>query len=158
MKKLLFLLIFLIPLTALPCSFDSKVIGVIDGDTITVIFKGHPQKIRIHQIDTPEKEQPFSNKAKQFVSNLIFGKSVNVEIEDIDKYGRIVGEVTLLNGRKLHEELLKAGMAWVYDRYAVDPNLYKLQDKARKDKVGLWIDKNPIAPWEYRIKINDRKR
>ncbi|OQA61469.1 MAG: Thermonuclease precursor [Candidatus Atribacteria bacterium ADurb.Bin276] len=150
MKKLLFLIILLLPLNTLPCSFDSKVIGVSDGDTITVIFKEHPQKIRIHQIDAPEKEQPFSNKAKQFVSNLIFGKFVNVEIEDVDKYGRIVGEVTLPDGRKLHEELLKSGLAWVYDQYVTDKNLYELQDKAKSEKIGLWADKHALSPWEFR--------
>jgi endonuclease YncB( thermonuclease family) len=103
----------------LPCpawAWPGKVVGVADGDTITVLRDKQPQKIRLYGIDRPEKRQPFGNKAKQFASEMVFGKTVEVHRIDTDRYGRTVALVWV--GRiLLNEMLITAGLARVYPRY-----------------------------------------
>src|SRR2546422_9117216 len=107
-----------IPPTLASIHFTGKVVGVTDGDTISVMHNGRAEKIRLHGIDCPEKGQAFGQRAKQFTSTLVFGKEVTVTVQDSDKYGRTIGEVTLLDGRVLNHELVKAGLAWWYRKYA----------------------------------------
>jgi micrococcal nuclease len=131
--------------------FTGKVVGVTDGDTISVMHNGRGEKIRLHGIDCPEKGQAFGAVAKQFTSALVFGKEVTVAVQDSDKYGRTIGEITLLDGRVLNQELVKAGLAWWYRKYAPDNAvLEKLEAEAREAKKNLWSDLNPIPPWDYR--------
>jgi endonuclease YncB( thermonuclease family) len=111
-------------------------------------------KIRLYGIDCPERYQPFSRKAKQFISEMVFGKEVEVEPVDIDRYNRLVALVTV-SERLVNEELLNAGFAWVYTRYCVRPICEKwraLESEAREARRGLWADPNPIPPWEFRRK------
>ncbi len=108
----LFLGIALIAAQALATDFTGRVVGVSDGDTITVLSKGKPVRIRLHGIDCPEKRQAFGNRAKQATSKLVFGQTVTVHVMDKDRYGRTVGEVILPDGRVLNQELVKAGFAW----------------------------------------------
>ena len=140
-----------IPPTLPSIHFTGKVVGVTDGDTITVLHNGRGERVRLHGIDCPEKGQGFGTVAKQFTSALIFGKEVTVMVQDSDKYGRTIGEVKLLDGRVLNQELVKAGLAWWYRRYAPgDTALEGLEMEAREAKRGLWVDPNPIPPWEWR--------
>ena len=107
----------------LPCpalGWSGKVIGVADGDTITVLRDKQPQKIRLYGIDCPEKRQPFGNKAKQFTSELVFGKVVEIEPIATDRYGRTVAFVRIEN-ITVNEELIKEGLGWVYMRYCKLP-------------------------------------
>jgi endonuclease YncB( thermonuclease family) len=142
-------------LLLLPCptwAWTGKVIGVSDGDTITVLRERQPQKIRLYGIDCPEKRQPFGNRAKQFTSDMVFGKIVEVNGIDTDRYGRTVALVAV-DERLLNEELIRAGLAWVYDRYCYESicNSWKnFQLRARLDKRGLWEDSGEIPPWELR--------
>ncbi len=107
-------------------------------------------------IDCPEKRQPFGNRAKQFTSNLVFAKTVTVQVMDRDRYGRTVGEVLLPDGRSLNRELVKAGFAWWYWKYAPDgETLEQLEREARRTKRGLWAEPHAVAPWEWRAR---RKR
>jgi endonuclease YncB( thermonuclease family) len=133
-------------------SWTGKVVGVADGDTITVLRDKTPVKIRLHGVDAPEKAQPFGEKAKQLTSSLVFGKDVRVEVVTRDKYGRTVGRVYVVNPPAcLEEELVKAGLAWWYRQYsAKDKKLAQLEEEARKAKRGLWADPNPTPPWEWR--------
>ncbi len=101
--------------------FTGKVVGVSDGDTITVLHNGKGERIRLHGIDCPEKRQAFGKRAKQFTSKLVFGKTVTVQFVDRDRYGRTVGVVLLPDGRSLNHELVRAGLAWMYRRYTNDP-------------------------------------
>ena len=139
----------------LPCpawAWYGKVVGVADGDTITVLRDKQPQKIRLYGIDCPEKRQPFGNRAKQFTSDMVFGKAVEVDPVDTDRYGRTVAFVVVGN-RLLNEELIRSGLAWVYDRYCYDSicdNWKNFQLRARLDKRGLWGDSGEIPPWEFR--------
>ncbi len=90
----------------LAADFTGKVVGVSDGDTITVMHNGKGERIRLHGIDCPEKRQAFGKQAKQFTSTLVFGTTVTVQILDRDRYGRTVGVVLLPDGRSLNHELV----------------------------------------------------
>jgi len=133
-------------------TFSAKVVGIADGDTITVLRDKEQVRIRLYGIDCPERYQAFSNKAKQFTSKMVFGKVVEVEPVDTDTYGRTVALVTVFK-RLVNEELVSAGFAWVYTHYCTQPICERwkvLENEAREDKRGLWTDPNPIPPWECR--------
>ena len=120
-------------------AWEGKVIKVTDGDTITVMHKGKPEKIRLYGIDTPEKKQDFGRKAKKFTSNMVFGKTVEIESVTKDRYGRTVGLV-YIKDECLNSELVKSGHAWVYKQYCKKSrcdNWLSLQDDAMKSKIGL---------------------
>src|SRR5712692_1532752 len=89
--------------------FSGRVVGVTDGDTIKVMHNGKAEKIRLHGIDCPEKGQPFGTKAKQFTSEMVFGKTVTLHVTDMDRYGRTVADVVLPDGRVRNRELVAAG-------------------------------------------------
>ena len=126
--------------------------GVTDGDTIKILTAGNVQhRIRLHGIDCPEKRQPFGAKAKQFTSEACFGKTVRVEVRDTDRYGRTVGEVILPDGRNLNHEIVRAGLAWWYRKYARgDHQLAEAEAEAREARRGLWADAEPVQPWKWR--------
>lgn len=130
----------------------ARVVGVTDGDTLTAIDAYNRQaKIRLHGIDCPESNQDFGTKAKQFTSNLCFGKNVQLRIVDTDRYGRIVAEVILPDGSSLNKKLVEAGMAHWYRQYAPkDRGLELAEAKAQAAKVGVWSMDNPTQPWEFR--------
>jgi endonuclease YncB( thermonuclease family) len=146
---LFFIILFLVsPVHAV--EYEGKVVGVSDGDTLTVLDSSKTQhKIRLHQIDAPEKNQDYGQRSKQSLSDLVYGKQVTVSVVTTDKYGRKVGKVTV-NGTDANLEQVKRGMAWVYKQYASDPAYFAAEDEARKAKVGLWSQPNPTPPWEFR--------
>lgn len=153
-KKLF--LVFLIILFGFNFSFaemlKGKVVGVSDGDTITLLLEGNkPVRIRLAQIDAPEKHQDFGQKSKQSLSEMIYMKEVTVKVWDTDRYGRIVGQI-FDNGTDINLEQVKRGMAWVYTRYAKDPEYFKAMEIAKSKKIGLWSMPNPVPPWEFRRK------
>lgn len=131
-----------------------KVVGISDGDTITVLENRTQFKIRLFGIDTPELHQDFGNRAKQLTSDLVFGKQVRVVKKDIDRYDRIVGMV-YAGDLCLNEALVENGLAWVYRRYCTSPicgRWLELESQARAGKIGLWSHIDPVAPWEFRRK------
>ncbi len=131
--------------------FTGKVVGIIDGDSIRVMHDGKAEQIRLAGIDCPERPQAFGTKAKQATSALSFGKEVTVEPIVKDRYGRTVANVRLADGLILNHELVERGMCWWYRKYAPnDERLKKLQETARSEKRGLWGDRNPVPPWEFR--------
>jgi len=129
-----------------------KVIGVKDGDTISVLDTSTKESytIRLAEIDCPEKSQPFGSKAKQTTSGLVFGKYVKVESIGKDRNGRTIGKVFYNDSIYLSETLIKKGMAWVFRKYTKNPYLIEIEAIARTNKVGLWIDENPIVPSQWR--------
>lgn len=139
------------PLTCLSDAIVGKVVGVSDGDTLTVLDSGNRQyKIRLSAIDAPEKNQPFGMRSKQALSSLCFGKGARVTPLQKDRYGRTVADVDC-GGRNVNEEQIRAGMAWVYRKYAKGyGDLYRLEDEARMGQRGLWVDLEPVPPWEWR--------
>lgn len=137
-------------------SFEGKVIGVKDGDTIEVFYNGQGQTIRLLDIDCPEKKQASGQKAKQFTSDFCFGKNVRVESNGTDRYGRVLGTV-YVDGQNLNKALVKAGLAWHFKRYSKDQEYAELENEARSKKVGLWSESNPIAPWDFRKQKSETK-
>jgi len=152
-----FLLFFIFP--GLLWALDGKVVGISDGDTITVLKDSRTTKIRLYGIDCPEKSQDFGRKTKQFTSNMVFGKDVKITSYGQDKYGRTIGLIYLdSNGQCLNEELIKNGYAWVYREYCKDGFCQKwlqYEQNARANKFGLWSGHNPISPWEFRYASNE---
>ncbi len=146
----LFFSLALLTSQALAADFTGRVVGVSDGDTITVLHSGKGERIRLHGIDCPEKRQAFGKRAKQFTSNLVFAETVTVQAVDRDRYGRTVGVVLLPDGRSLNHELVRAGLAWMYRRYTNDQSLSDLEEEARVARRGLWADPHAVAPWEWR--------
>ena len=146
------LTVVLLPAVA-TADFSGRVVGVSDGDTIKVLHNGKAEKIRLHGIDCPEKGQPYGTKAKQFTSEMVFGREVVIRDYGLDnnRFKRTLGEIVLPDGRVVNEELLRAGLAWWYRKYV--PNrvdLAALEEEARNAKRGLWADPNPVPPWCYR--------
>ena len=157
MKLLLsFLLIFSICTASASKILQGKVVSVADGDTITVLDAEKTQhKIRLQGIDAPEKAQAFGAKSKQALYEMVHGKTVQVSFEKSDKYGRILGKV-LLDGQDICHQQIKAGLAWHYKKYQnqqplVDRDAYSASETAAKsEKLGLWSDPRPVAPWDFR--------
>ena len=129
---------------------EGKVIKIADGDTFTLIFKnGFDVRVRLNGIDSPEKKQAFSKRAKQTLSDLIINKDVKVHYESKDRYGRVLGDVYVGNVN-INYEMVRRGMAWHFTRYSEDNILATLEKEARNNKIGLWVDSEPVSPWDYR--------
>jgi micrococcal nuclease len=150
-QTLLSLLFVLIAGNCAAFDFRGDVVGVADGDTISVQHDGVVDKVRLSSIDCPEKKQAFGNQAKQAVSKFCFRKQVAVRGESKDRNGRLIGTVTLADGTNLNEYLVGHGLAWWFKKYAPDDKvLQSLELAAREKKIGLWRDTNPTPPWEFR--------
>ena len=131
-------------------AFPAKVIGIMDGDTIEVLHDRSPLRIRLYGIDTPEHDQDFGTRAKQFTSEKVFGKMVEVVAMDEDRYERTVAKI-YVDGKYLNLMIVEAGLGWWYQRYAPnDEDLAKAERDARSAKIGLWSHPTPTAPWEFR--------
>ncbi|WP_228276317.1 thermonuclease family protein [Dechloromonas sp. H13] len=165
MKKPIAILFLALSFGAHADTLLGRVVGVADGDTVTVLDAGRQQhKIRLQGIDAPEKKQPFGERSKQNLARMVFGKDVRVEWEKRDKYKRIVGKVwvqpascptcpmTLDAG---HAQIT-VGLAWWYRKYAgeqspQDRGAYEhSEQEARARRAGLWSDPDPVPPWEWR--------
>lgn len=146
-------LLFLIPFASLNAAgqIQGKVVGVHDGDTITVLTPAKEQvKVRLYGIDAPESKLAFGARAKQELSGLVFGKAVVVQVEDKDRYGRIVGPV-LADSVDVNLEMVRRGLGWWYRSYAKkDVALARAETEAKNAGLGLWADKAPVPPWEFR--------
>ena len=130
---------------------SGKVVGVSDGDTITLLTSGNRSvKVRLDGIDAPESRQDFGQRSKQMASDLMFGKQVSVEVRDRDRYGRTVGVVSV-GGVDVNRAMVSAGMAWWYRQYAPGNRALELAESdARAAKRGLWSSPSPVPPWEFR--------
>lgn len=128
------------------------IVGVIDGDTVTLLDTANRQlRVRLAEIDTPESAQPYGHHAKQELSQLVHGKKVTVTGRGKDRYGRVIGRL-YVEGVDVNAEMVRRGAAWVYRQYASDPALYGLEEQARRDKAGLWgvPEAERLPPWEWR--------
>jgi len=151
-------------------SLVGRVVGVADGDTITVLDGEKMQhRIRLAGIDAPEKGQPFGSRSKENLSRLVHGKEARVEWQKRDRYGRIVGTVWVVSPdmpcrdepgcpKTLDAGLaqLTVGLAWHYKKYAHEQDPQQrgqyafAEEEARAKRVGLWRDAEPVAPWDQR--------
>jgi micrococcal nuclease len=151
MTRHCFILLMLVS-PAYAADYPAKVVGVTDGDTLTVLTARNTQvRIRLAGIDAPEAGQDFGTRAKQAASSLAFGKAVTISERDTDRYGRTVAEVILPDGRSLNREMVGQGMAWWYRKYAAnDTVLARLEAEARRERRGLWTEPGPVPPWDWR--------
>lgn len=149
MRKTILALLLLFPILLSAHTLKGKIIRVSDGDTVILLDSDNAQhKIRLHGIDAPENGQPYGDKSKEHLSDLILGKTVSIEWKKKDQYKRILG-VIYLGDVNINAEMIRSGYAWNY-KYSKDKYYIKLQEKAKAEKKGLWKDKNAIDPWQWR--------
>lgn len=141
---------------------SGRVVHVADGDTVTVLDAAKVQhKVRLAGIDAPEKSQAFGQKSRESLEELVAGKTVIVETHKKDRYGRSVGKVMVSN-QDMNIEQLRRGFAWFYRQYEgeLTPDDRQSYDRAESEakdyKKGLWSERNPLPPWEYRRKASTR--
>lgn len=150
--KAISILIFLISLCF---GIEGKVVKVSDGDTIHVLTDENKLiKVRLFGIDAPEKKQAYGQASRKYLSDLIAGKIVNVDIKSRDRYKRSIG-IVYLDNKDINYEMVINGFAWAYSYYSDKYNL--AQETAKNNKVGLWVDKAPISPYEFR-KMRKKKK
>jgi len=134
--------------------FSGKVVSVGDGDSIIVLKDREQVKVRLVDIDAPERAQPFGNRSKQSLASLVKGREVRVVERGKDRYDRVLGRV-FRGDMDVNAEQVRQGMAWVYRPFATDTTLYEIEAAAREAKRGLWRDPHPTPPWQWR-KANTR--
>lgn len=133
-------------------SWNGECVGISDGDTVSVMKDGKAVKIRLYGIDCPESGQDFGTRAKEFVADMIFRKTVTVTATGTDRYGRTIAYIEI-DGVSVNQALVEAGLAWVYEQYCKAPECQEwreLQTKAKADKRGLWSRTDAVPPWEWR--------
>lgn len=137
-------------------TLSGKVVKITDGDTLVILDATQTQhKIRLAGIDAPEAKQPFGQKSKERLSQVVAGQQVAVDWSKRDRYDRIVGKI-IYAGQDVNLAQIRAGLAWWYRKYAqeqspVDRQLYEAAEaQARANQVGLWSASDPIPPWDWR--------
>lgn len=135
---------------AAPSSFIAEVVAVLSGDSIKVLKSRQVMIVDLQGIDAPEKEQQYGQQAKDFTESIAFGQKVVVNLKGVDKDDHIVAEVVMEDGTSLNREIVKAGFAWWAREHSEDLSLWRLEDKAREAKLGLWLGEDPVPPWEFR--------
>lgn len=130
---------------------SNRVVKILDGDTYDLLISENKTiRIRMDGIDAPEKGMPFGNKAKTYLGELCKGKTITVNINKTERFGRIISFSHLDNG-ELGCEMLEAGLAWHYKKYNSDPKLAELEHSARVNRKGLWVElPYVIPPWIVR--------
>lgn len=126
-----------------------KVVGITDGDTMTLLVGKDAVVVRVAYIDAPEKSQAHSEQARQSLAALCMGKDARFREQDVDVYGRTVATVTC-DGVDVSRSQVERGLAWVYPEYNKDLSLPGLEAIARRDRRGLWSHAQAVPPWEYR--------
>jgi endonuclease YncB( thermonuclease family) len=139
-----------------PRELIGKVVKIKDGDTLVVLDENNQQHtIRLAGIDAPESKQAFGQRAKEALSDKVFGKTVRVDWRHLDKYGRTIGDI-YVDDRWINKEMIQEGFAWHYRRYSNSAELADAESSARGSRLGLWNAKTAEPPWEYRHKEKDR--
>jgi micrococcal nuclease len=147
--KLLF--IFFLCAQVYAQTLTGKVIGVKDGDTVVVIDAANNQTtLRLAEVDCPEKAQAFGTRAKQFTSDAVYLKQVKYIVTDTDRYGRSIAKIYYDDNKYLSAEIIKNGFGWQYKQYSTSKTLASLEQEARQNKRGLWVEPNPIYPSDFR--------
>lgn len=132
-----------------PPALADRIVGIADGDTLTILRERAPLKIRLANIDAPEKKQPFGTRSRQSLATLCFGKEATFKQQSRDRYGRIVA-IVYCDGVNVNRRQVELGLAWVYLKYNADRSLPLVELAARLGRHGLWSESEPIPPWEFR--------
>ena len=149
-----FLFVFLSVSSACADTLSARVVGVHDGDTITVLTADKESfRVRLVEIDAPESGQPYGARAKQALSALVFGENVLIDVQGSDRYGRTLGRVQH-GDMDVNAEMIRTGYAWAYRAYLTDERFLALEEEARRDERGLWSlpASERVPPWEWRRK------
>lgn len=162
MRAVLFFVVTLLALHSQAELISGRVIHVADGDTVTVLDAGKVQhKIRLAGIDAPEKSQAYGERSRESLAALVANRTVIVETDKQDRYGRRVGKV-LLHGKDVNVEQIRSGLAWFYRHYERElsdadwQNYDRAEGEARGYRRGLWADPRPVPPWEFRASSSRR--
>lgn len=150
--RLLLVLALLFAVPAWAAELIGRVVGLADGDTLTLLTPERRQvRVRLGEIDTPESRQPYGTRARQTLSDLVFGKDARVVVQDTDRYGRTVGRV-YAGSVDVNAEMVRQGAAWVYRQYSRDASLLQLEAEAKAARRGLWglPEAERMPPWEWR--------
>lgn len=151
-KAILLAACLLLPPLGIAGPITCKVVAISDGDTLTCLTAERTQiKVRLAEIDTPEKAQPYGQKSKDALSTLVFGKQVTLATQTKDRYGRTVARVSAA-GQDANREMVRLGAAWVYRQYSKDKSLLAVEAEAQASRRGLWAlpQADIVAPWEWR--------
>ena len=133
-------------------TLQGKVVRVADGDTITILDSTNAQnKVRLNKIDAPEKSQAFGEVSRKHLASMVASKNVQVEWKKKDKYGRILGDITI-GTTNVNLRMVQDGLAWHFKAFDNTKEFAQAEIEAREKKIGLWKDANPIPPWEFRKK------
>ncbi len=152
-KVKLFVVFLFLSISSLSLSqiISGKVVKIIDGDTFLLKSNDRIFKIRLYGVDAPELVQYYGKEAKRLIENLSYEKQVTAYVRYNDPYGRLVGKVILDDGSVLNEILIVNGAVWWYRHYSKNEKVFQVLEKyAQKNKIGLWEQENPVAPWVYR--------
>jgi len=151
-------------LGAFCAELQGKVTAIADGDTLSVLDNLQVlHRVRVSGIDAPERRQPHSDKAKAHLSQLLYGKSVEVHWTKRDQHGRIIGLV-LVDGTDAGLAQIRAGYAWFFHRYERELSVENRERyaaaelEARRQKRGLWAEPGPVKPWDFRASKIDRTK
>jgi endonuclease YncB( thermonuclease family) len=152
MEGFLFLIAMAVRSTA-TFGLEGQVVTIVDGDTIELLDPYiHLHKIRLYCIDAPEKSMPYGQRSKQKLAELVYAKDLHVIVYDVDRYGREIGDL-IVDGQSVNLEMVRTGFAWEYPKYCRDPAYWAAQNKAAVARAGLWADRAPVPPWEYRKSV-----
>ena len=137
------------------------VVKVLDGDSLRVKRGMEIIEIRLYGIDSPEWGQDYGNRAKRYLKAKVDRKKVTVDQKDVDRYGRTVALVSS-SGRLMNSEMVRKGLAWMYPKYCKEQplcsELKKLEHEARSKRCGLWREKDPISPWQWKWQKKKKRR
>lgn len=133
--------------------FSGRVVGVADGDTLTVVDGGRQVRVRLWGIDAPERGQPWSRRSRDALAARAMHRQAVVSTRGSDAYGRTLARVSV-DGVDLGDAQLADGLAWVYRRYSKDRAMIALEAEARAAKRGLWHESAPEPPWSFRARAS----
>ena len=143
---------------SLPEAWSGRCRRVHDGDTVTVDHGGQALAVRLDGIDCPELKQAYGGEARSAARDLVLGKVVTVRPKELDRYGRVVARVGLPDGRDLSLVMVQTGLAWWYREHAIrDRALQAAEEQARAARLGLWAEREPQPPWDYRRAMREQE-
>lgn len=125
------------------------VTAVTDGDTLRVQLASGPIRVRLDSIDAPEVTQPHGRAAKAALERLVERGPVELEVMTQDRHERLVA-VVYANGRNVNEQMVRSGAAWAYREYLKDRRYCQWEDRARRERRGLWAQPGWVYPSDWR--------